>query len=554
MFAFTYLRQLLPPSSRQKRGGGQESMEQGAAVKNLLGRDCVQPKLEVGQQGDRYEREADLIARYVTQGPGGREIDVSEEGGERPQRLCAECEEEVQAKAKDGVSGVTVDSTSIKRGLGSGESLPGKLRKRFEPRFNRDFGGVRIHRDKNAAQAAESIRAKAFTMGRDIIFGENQYRPESRSGGFLLAHELTHVIQQGRAERRDGPEMERETTPAPTGIQRYPYSSPTGRTDPNALIPINDFITYVEAVERGYSSDSPEQILTRIRTQYYNGLAFEVLIPDAPYSERTGTRQIFNPRTGESYETPITRDRRIEQSVIGSSAHSHLTAHADENARGDNPSPYIVLPGGQRLDVGHLLLGLDALLHPRTRGAFAAYSVPNIDPSSWVADLGIASVWMTTHQETGSPHGDVVNPPSSADLATYYDKSAPIEDLLGDVDSFGLHAQWQATPGQSLSQVMRGYYLGSGATSIQRRFQLFASANGFGYTRRGNTITWDSALRARLVALINRFNDLYAEGRSGAAWTMITGSTTHRTWPHTPAVVDRFLTWVKTNLEAELGP
>jgi hypothetical protein len=258
---------------------------------------------------------------------------------------------------------------------------------------------------------------------------------------------------------------------------------------------------------------------------------------------------------GEVYETPITRARRIEESAIGTTAYQHLTAQADENARGDNPSPYIVMPGGERIDVGHLLLGLDALLHPRTRDPYTTAGIPNIDPSSWVADLGIASVWMTVHEESGSPHDDVVNPPASPNLTTYYNKSAPVEDLLGDVDSFGLHAQWQATSGQTLSQVIRGYYLGSGSTSVRQRFRLFCSANGLGYTRSGSVITWDAGLRSRLVTRIDRFNDLYAAGRWGAGWSMITGGMpTHRTWPHTPAVVDRFLAWVKTNLEAELRP
>lgn len=84
--------------------------------------------------------------------------------------------------------------------------------------------------------------------------------------------------------------------------------------------------------------------------------------------------------------------------------------------------------------------------------------MPNIDPSSWVADLAIASVWMTEHEESGSPHGDVVNPPRrTPDLNTYYDKSALVEDLLGDVDSFGLHARLTSVAGdQGLFTSARG--------------------------------------------------------------------------------------------------
>ncbi len=341
------------------------------------------------------------------------------------------------------------------------------------------------------------------------------------------------------------------TTRVIAQIQRH--GGPTGSSDPNALIPLAGFIGYVEDVERGYPGDTPAQILTRIRTEYYSGFAFETLIPGAPYQERIGTRRVFSRQWGEEVEVPITRPRRIEESAVGAPAYQHLTAHADENALGDNPSPYVVMPGGNRLDVGHLLLGLDALLNPSTGSPYSNYGVPNIDPSSWVADLGIASVWMTVHEETGSPHGDVVNPPATADFDTYYNKSAPPEDLLADVDSFGARAQWNAVSGQRVSQVIRNYYCAAGSASVQRRFQIFCAANGLSYTRSGNSITWDPSLPPTLVARINRFNDLYNSGSFGAARAIITGGIQHRTWPRTSAVVQRFLAWVKQNLEAELA-
>lgn len=89
---------------------------------------------------------------------------------------------------------------------------------------------------------------------------------------------------------------------------------------------------------------------------------------------------------------------------------------------------------------------------------------------------------------------------------------------------------------------------------MRRRFQIFCPANGPSYTRSGNTITWDPVTRASLIARIDRSADLYDAGSWGAGWTMVTnGRPTPRAWPHTPAIVDRFLAWVKTNLEAELA-
>ena len=69
----------------------------------------------------------------------------------------------------------------------------------FEPRFGQSFAGVRIHTGAQAARSAESIGATAYTIGRDIVFGANQYSPHTSEGRRLLAHELTHVVQQSQS-------------------------------------------------------------------------------------------------------------------------------------------------------------------------------------------------------------------------------------------------------------------------------------------------------------------------------------------------------------------
>jgi len=81
----------------------------------------------------------------------------------------------------------------------SGQPLPDASRQFFEPRFGHDFSGVRIHNDSIAAKSAQSINALAYTTGNNIVFNEGQYAPGSDSGNRLLAHELTHVVQQGAA-------------------------------------------------------------------------------------------------------------------------------------------------------------------------------------------------------------------------------------------------------------------------------------------------------------------------------------------------------------------
>ena len=78
-----------------------------------------------------------------------------------------------------------------------GSPLDASTRDFMEPRFGHDFGSVRVHTDERAAQSARSVGASAYTVGRDVVFGSGQYAPETQRGRRLLAHELTHVVQQG---------------------------------------------------------------------------------------------------------------------------------------------------------------------------------------------------------------------------------------------------------------------------------------------------------------------------------------------------------------------
>lgn len=86
---------------------------------------------------------------------------------------------------------------AIQRARGTGLALDSGVRARMEPAFGADFGGVRVHTDSEADTLNQVLRARAFTTGRDIFFRQWEYTPGSSSGRELLAHELTHVVQQG---------------------------------------------------------------------------------------------------------------------------------------------------------------------------------------------------------------------------------------------------------------------------------------------------------------------------------------------------------------------
>jgi hypothetical protein len=95
-----------------------------------------------------------------------------------------------------------------------GEPLDRDTRTLMEPRFGHDFSSVRVHTNSKAAASAESINAQAYTFGRNIIFGTGQYQPQNSSGQQLLAHELTHVVQQSHLQTNSPQAIQRQVITA----------------------------------------------------------------------------------------------------------------------------------------------------------------------------------------------------------------------------------------------------------------------------------------------------------------------------------------------------
>lgn len=122
------------------------------------------------------------------------QTEESEEEAIQAQMEESEEEEELQASAEPG--GAHGAPAKPMAGLGGGQALPAQLRNFFEPRFGRSFADVRIHDGAAAGARARDINARAFTYGRNIVFGPGRYNPDTVAGKHLLAHELTHVVQQ----------------------------------------------------------------------------------------------------------------------------------------------------------------------------------------------------------------------------------------------------------------------------------------------------------------------------------------------------------------------
>jgi hypothetical protein len=87
-------------------------------------------------------------------------------------------------------------SETVQANLKTGQPLSKSERAYFEPRFGVDFSQVRLHSDAQAAESARALNAKAYTLGQDVVFGTGQDTPGTSEGRRLMAHELTHVVQQ----------------------------------------------------------------------------------------------------------------------------------------------------------------------------------------------------------------------------------------------------------------------------------------------------------------------------------------------------------------------
>lgn len=146
----------------------------------------VQAKLTVSAPNDVYEQEADKISDVVTRAASFQVQRQPEEEEELQMQL---------AKSQPATVSENLENR-IKAAQGSGHSLPDVVQKPMGRAFGADFSGVRVHSDSEADALNRELSAKAFTTGGDIFFRQGEYSPGSEAGKRLLAHELTHVVQQ----------------------------------------------------------------------------------------------------------------------------------------------------------------------------------------------------------------------------------------------------------------------------------------------------------------------------------------------------------------------
>ena len=531
---------------------------------------AIQTKLEVGAINDPLEHEADRVADQVLGIPDPR---VETPGVAPPQvnRNCVDCkdEETVQKKETRAQIAAGVAPGIVQEALHSpGRPLDPASRAYFEPRFKHDFSRVRIHTEPRAADVARNLAARAFTVGEHIVFGGNQYEPDGANGARLLAHELTHVVQQSG----DGTEVSRSSDKSIAGQPPISRSGIALRRDdkvdarvlelaldrPGAAWPFGpitkkksvtrdlfDYIIMVKHVERATGLDK-QSVLQQLRRLYYSSYSGK-----SPYdrviSEQAGA--------GGNSETPL--DTRI----ISPAA---LDGLYETNV--------VRLPDGELIDPSHLLAALDVKTSGITFKAAAAepgIGVKWLGVVTWAGDL---ASWMANYIEADRKSED--GPPAGADPAPQK------VNLISDMDAQILaeenvrpstleHVKAErrvirdANIGTELSmpvsEILEKYYgIGQGTDqpeNLQKRFSKFVRiatppiphriADGSGAI----TLTADAP-------------DAIYDAIYNTAWLLVVHGTTYsfgkdvlaRYEPHFHTVARRFAQFLTTGLEKGDAP
>ena len=216
----------------------------------------IQAKLTVNEVNDPFEQEADRVADEVMRMPA---VDVAPPPADAPpseppsdgisptdgnnqslgpQFLLPFAQRSAE---NDPIGGTTVDDDVERRVdklKGKGEPLSDDSREFFESRMGADFSGVRIHRDASSNQLSRDLNARAFTVGNNIAFSSGEYNPDTPDGKRLLAHELTHTVQQGGAEhvsRKEAAQIEAEAR-AEENLKQAGAKASTSKDEPDETV------------------------------------------------------------------------------------------------------------------------------------------------------------------------------------------------------------------------------------------------------------------------------------------------------------------------------
>lgn len=174
-----------------KTENNKEQQQKKAAIPDSSSQKLIQSKLTVGKSNDKYEKQADAVAGSIIRMPQNNFAHQKTS----PETITPF----IQAKSETAVTVSNSVSNKISSSQGSGSSIDSNTQSFMSSRFGNDFSDVKIHTDNEAIQMNRELNAKAFTTGNNIYFNEGQYQPDTDTGKHLLAHELTHTLQQNGA-------------------------------------------------------------------------------------------------------------------------------------------------------------------------------------------------------------------------------------------------------------------------------------------------------------------------------------------------------------------
>ena len=330
----------------------------------------LQRKLMVGQPDDPLEHEADRIADQVMRMPAPEAAPTT--APPQVNHQCDPCEvEELQMKEARPQSAVEAPG-SVHEVLGSpGQPLDAATRAYFDPRFGYDFSRVRVHRDDDATASARAMNARAYTVGTDVVFQTGEYTPQSSAGRRLLAHELTHVVQQsgGRAGLpiassafmvcRD---QDTDKDPLNRPGAAWPYGPITKHKSKTTVL--DTYLGWVKELE-AYIGPDKQRVLQTLRRVYYSA---------------------YTPGLGAKFDQVIEKQRIVSGPPLDTRV---MSLQAVDGLFETN---VVALQDGDLLDVSHVLAGLD-LAQSGTSfaggGAEALYGTNMAGVLTWTGDLAM---------------------------------------------------------------------------------------------------------------------------------------------------------------------
>lgn len=157
----------------------------------------IQPKLTIGAPGDKYEQEADRVAKQVVTQIHSPQVLNAPPSAQRQDLPEDELKMKSMLQRQDGSRDAAPNlEQAINQARGSGQPLDKTIRGPMEQAFGANFGEVRVHTDTQSDSLNHSLLSRAFTTKQDIFFKRGEYQPGNRHGQELIAHELTHVVQQ----------------------------------------------------------------------------------------------------------------------------------------------------------------------------------------------------------------------------------------------------------------------------------------------------------------------------------------------------------------------